>query len=177
MEEARAVLENDGSTNTSRMEDFPKTTASQDILEEISPLPSSSNKDRKRKESVQVKRSKLITPRTSKDLKTKTKMELKSEEDKKTHCIICAETFEEDWIQRQICEGRFYPAKIRITCILKQIPLTPDWVRCHLVRISWTLLYIFLQKPAGVVSPKLSGIYPNTVGEKIPIAAATWTIL
>ncbi|GBM95169.1 hypothetical protein AVEN_199153-1 [Araneus ventricosus] len=38
------------------------------------------------------------------------KMELNSEEEKKergeeTHCIICAETFEEDWIQCRICEG------------------------------------------------------------------------
>ncbi|GBN47113.1 hypothetical protein AVEN_20460-1 [Araneus ventricosus] len=40
----------------------------------------------------------------------KTKLELKSEEEKReegeeTHCIICAETFEEDWIQCRICEG------------------------------------------------------------------------
>ncbi|GBM16325.1 hypothetical protein AVEN_194063-1 [Araneus ventricosus] len=40
MEENVAVLENDNSTTTSLIEDFPKTTASQDILEEISPLPS-----------------------------------------------------------------------------------------------------------------------------------------
>ncbi|GBN39750.1 hypothetical protein AVEN_39125-1, partial [Araneus ventricosus] len=71
----------------------------------------SSNKDRKRKNSVQVERSKLITPRTSKeDLKMKAKMELKSDEEKRdggkeTHCIICAENFEEDWIQCRICEG------------------------------------------------------------------------
>ncbi|GBM06899.1 hypothetical protein AVEN_147839-1 [Araneus ventricosus] len=66
MKEVPVVLENDNSTTTSLIEDFPKTTTSQDILEEISTLPSSSNKDRKRKNSVQVKRSKLITPRTSK---------------------------------------------------------------------------------------------------------------
>ncbi|GBL86658.1 hypothetical protein AVEN_194894-1 [Araneus ventricosus] len=83
---------------------FPKQIASQDILEEMSPLPSSSNKDRKRKNEVQVRRSKLITPRTSKeDLKMKAKMGLKSEEEKRkgrkeNHCIICTETFEEDWI-------------------------------------------------------------------------------
>ncbi|GBO03201.1 hypothetical protein AVEN_218375-1 [Araneus ventricosus] len=47
--EVRAVLENDSSTTTFLIEDFPQTTASQDILEEISPLPSSSNKDRKAK--------------------------------------------------------------------------------------------------------------------------------
>ncbi|GBM02964.1 hypothetical protein AVEN_269874-1 [Araneus ventricosus] len=41
------------------IEYFPKTTASQDILEEISPLPSSSNKDRKRKKPVQVKKIKI----------------------------------------------------------------------------------------------------------------------
>ncbi|GBN42317.1 hypothetical protein AVEN_235949-1 [Araneus ventricosus] len=38
------------------------------------------------------------------------KMELKSEEEKgeggeKTHCIICAEILEEDWIQCRICGG------------------------------------------------------------------------
>ncbi|GBN42313.1 hypothetical protein AVEN_235946-1 [Araneus ventricosus] len=38
------------------------------------------------------------------------KMELKSEQEKreggeKTHCIICAENFEEDWIQCRICGG------------------------------------------------------------------------
>ncbi|GBM72523.1 hypothetical protein AVEN_45594-1 [Araneus ventricosus] len=73
MEEVRKVWENDSSTTTtSLIESFPKTTASQDILKEFSPLPSSSNKDRKRKKSVQVKRSRLITPRTSKeDLKMK----------------------------------------------------------------------------------------------------------
>ncbi|GBL82515.1 hypothetical protein AVEN_263622-1 [Araneus ventricosus] len=49
MEEVRAVLENDCSTTTSLIEDFPKTTASQDILKERSPLPSSSNKDKKGK--------------------------------------------------------------------------------------------------------------------------------
>ncbi|GBL74359.1 hypothetical protein AVEN_235335-1 [Araneus ventricosus] len=43
MEEVRAVLENDSSTTTSLIEDFSKTTASQVILKEISPLPSSSN--------------------------------------------------------------------------------------------------------------------------------------
>ncbi|GBL84066.1 hypothetical protein AVEN_100916-1 [Araneus ventricosus] len=48
MEEVRAVLENDSSATTSLIEDFPKATASRDILEEISPLLSSSNKDRKR---------------------------------------------------------------------------------------------------------------------------------
>ncbi|GBL91906.1 hypothetical protein AVEN_172811-1 [Araneus ventricosus] len=37
-------------------------------------------------------------------------MELKSEEEEReggeeTHCITCAETFEEDWIQCRICEG------------------------------------------------------------------------
>ncbi|GBL93560.1 hypothetical protein AVEN_59741-1 [Araneus ventricosus] len=84
---------------------FPKQLHLQDILDEILPLPSSSNKDRKRKKSVQVKRSKLIIHRTSKeDLKVKAKMELKYEEKKReggeeTHCIICAETFVEDWIQ------------------------------------------------------------------------------
>ncbi|GBN25693.1 hypothetical protein AVEN_74588-1 [Araneus ventricosus] len=63
---------------------FPETTASQDILEEISPLPSSSNKDREREKSAQVKRSKLITPRTSKeDLEMKARMELKYEEEKR----------------------------------------------------------------------------------------------
>ncbi|GBM58410.1 hypothetical protein AVEN_63772-1 [Araneus ventricosus] len=67
MEEVRVVLENDNSTATSLIEDFSKTTTSQDILEEISPLPSSSNKDRKRKKLVQVKISKLITPRKSKE--------------------------------------------------------------------------------------------------------------
>ncbi|GBM71913.1 hypothetical protein AVEN_28690-1 [Araneus ventricosus] len=112
MEEVRAVFENDSSTTTSPIEDFPNTTASKDILEVISPLTSSSNKDSKRKKSVQVKRSKLITPRTFKeDLKMEAKMELKSEEEEseggeETHCIICAETFEEDcWIQCRICEG------------------------------------------------------------------------
>ncbi|GBN53159.1 hypothetical protein AVEN_133824-1 [Araneus ventricosus] len=96
------VLENDSSTTTSLIEDFPKTTASQNILEEISPLPINSNKNRKREKSVQVQRSKLITSRTSKeDLKMKAKTELKSEEEKRegreeTKCIICAETFEED---------------------------------------------------------------------------------
>ncbi|GBL85425.1 hypothetical protein AVEN_34613-1 [Araneus ventricosus] len=111
MEEAGAVLENDSSTPTYLIEYFPKTTASQDILEEISPLPRSSIKDRKRKKPVQVKISKLITTRTSKeDLKMKAKMELKSEEEKRveggeTHCIIYAEIFEEDWIQCRICEG------------------------------------------------------------------------
>ncbi|GBO01900.1 hypothetical protein AVEN_95759-1 [Araneus ventricosus] len=110
MEEIRAALENDSSTTVSLIEDFPKTTASQDILEEISPLASSSNKERKRKKSVRVKRSKLITPRTSKeDLKMKAKMELKSEEEEReggeeSNCIVCAETFEEDWIQCRICE-------------------------------------------------------------------------
>ncbi|GBM23731.1 hypothetical protein AVEN_257639-1 [Araneus ventricosus] len=102
MKKVRVVLENDSSTTTSLIEDFTKTTASQVILEEISPLPSSSNKDRKRKKSVEVKRSKLTTPRTSKeDLKMKAKMELKSEEKreggKETHGIICAEIFGEDW--------------------------------------------------------------------------------
>ncbi|GBM27418.1 hypothetical protein AVEN_202174-1 [Araneus ventricosus] len=111
MEEVRAVFENDSSAITSFIEDFPKTTASQDILEEISPLHSSSNKDKKRKKSVQVKRSKLITPGTSKeDLKMKAKMELKYEKEKReggeeAQCFICAETFEEDWIQCRICEG------------------------------------------------------------------------
>ncbi|GBN54079.1 hypothetical protein AVEN_72646-1, partial [Araneus ventricosus] len=71
------VLENDSSTTTSLIKDFPKTTASQDILEEISPLPSSSKKDRKRKKSVQVRRSKLITQTSNEDLKMKAKMELK----------------------------------------------------------------------------------------------------
>ncbi|GBL83177.1 hypothetical protein AVEN_165382-1 [Araneus ventricosus] len=47
-EEVRAVLENDSCTTASLIEDLSKTIASQDILEEISPLPSSSNKDRKR---------------------------------------------------------------------------------------------------------------------------------
>ncbi|GBM43959.1 hypothetical protein AVEN_111762-1 [Araneus ventricosus] len=47
MEKVPTVLENDSSTITS--EDFPKTAASQDILEEISPLPSSFNKESKRK--------------------------------------------------------------------------------------------------------------------------------
>lgn len=37
-------------------------------------------------------------------------MELKSEEEKgegdeETHCIICGETFEKDWIQCGICKG------------------------------------------------------------------------
>ncbi|GBM04472.1 hypothetical protein AVEN_197887-1 [Araneus ventricosus] len=65
----------------------------------------------KGEKSVQVRRSKLITPRISKeDLKMKAKIELKSEEEKRegseeTHCISCAETFEEDWIQCRICEG------------------------------------------------------------------------
>ncbi|GBM38137.1 hypothetical protein AVEN_1528-1 [Araneus ventricosus] len=69
---------------------------------------------RQSKKSVQVERSKLITPRASKeDLKVKAKMELKSAEEKreggeKTHYIICAETFEEDWIQCGICEGWAY---------------------------------------------------------------------
>ncbi|GBM40478.1 hypothetical protein AVEN_28636-1 [Araneus ventricosus] len=111
MEEVQAVLEDDSSTTTSLIEDFPKTAASQDILGEISPRSSSSNKERKRKKSVQVRRSKLITPRTSIEvLKMKAKMKLKSEEEKRergeeTHCIICAETFEEDWNQCRICEG------------------------------------------------------------------------
>ncbi|GBM94710.1 hypothetical protein AVEN_16720-1 [Araneus ventricosus] len=111
MEEVSAVLENDSSTTTSPIEDFPNITASKDILEVISPLNRRSNKDRKRKKSVQVKRSKLITPRTSKeDLKMEAKMELKTEDeesegDEETHCIICAETFGEDWIQCRICEG------------------------------------------------------------------------
>ncbi|GBM23267.1 hypothetical protein AVEN_26003-1 [Araneus ventricosus] len=84
MEEVLAVLENYSSTTTPLIEDFPKTTASQDILEEISPLPSSSNTERKRKKLVQVKRSKLITSRKSKeDLKMNAKMELKSEEEKR----------------------------------------------------------------------------------------------
>ncbi|GBL82577.1 hypothetical protein AVEN_263666-1 [Araneus ventricosus] len=48
MEEFRAVLENDSRTTTSLIEDFPQTTASENILEEISALPSSSNKERKR---------------------------------------------------------------------------------------------------------------------------------
>ncbi|GBM63911.1 hypothetical protein AVEN_122093-1 [Araneus ventricosus] len=65
------------------------------------------NKARGRKKSVQVKRSKLITPRTSKeDLKMKAQMELKPEEKEAkrlTHHLI--ETFEEDWIQCRICEG------------------------------------------------------------------------
>ncbi|GBL95740.1 hypothetical protein AVEN_683-1 [Araneus ventricosus] len=56
MEVVRAILENDSSTITSLIQDFPKTTASQDILKETSPLPSSSNKDRKKKKSVQVKK-------------------------------------------------------------------------------------------------------------------------
>ncbi|GBM59818.1 hypothetical protein AVEN_10025-1 [Araneus ventricosus] len=110
MEEVRAVLENDSSTTTSLIEDFSKTTASQDILKEISPFPAVSIKIEKGKNSVQVKRSKLITPRISKeDLKMKAKMEIKSEEEKRegeeTHCIICVETFEEDWIQCRFCEG------------------------------------------------------------------------
>ncbi|GBM69985.1 hypothetical protein AVEN_225390-1 [Araneus ventricosus] len=59
------------------------------------------------------KRSKLITPRTSKaNLKMEIKMKLKSEEKREvgkgTHCIICAETFEEDWIQCRICDGWSY---------------------------------------------------------------------
>ncbi|GBL90917.1 hypothetical protein AVEN_28016-1 [Araneus ventricosus] len=84
MEEVRLVLENDSSTATSLIEDFPQTTASQDILENISPLLSCSNKDRKTKKSVQVKTSKSITPRSSKEaLKMKTKTELKSEEEKR----------------------------------------------------------------------------------------------
>ncbi|GBN66694.1 hypothetical protein AVEN_211612-1, partial [Araneus ventricosus] len=49
MEEVRAVLGNDSSTTTSLIEKFPKTTASQDFLEEISRLFSSSNKDKKGK--------------------------------------------------------------------------------------------------------------------------------
>ncbi|GBN52217.1 hypothetical protein AVEN_88410-1 [Araneus ventricosus] len=82
MDKVRAVLENYSSTTTSLIEYFSKTAASQDILEEISPLPSSSNKERKRKRSAQVKRPKLITHRASKeDLKMKAKMELKSEEE------------------------------------------------------------------------------------------------
>ncbi|GBM01227.1 hypothetical protein AVEN_253623-1 [Araneus ventricosus] len=52
MEEVRAVFENDRSAITTLIEDFPKTTASQDILEEISPLHSSSNKDKKKKEKI-----------------------------------------------------------------------------------------------------------------------------
>ncbi|GBM01613.1 hypothetical protein AVEN_60026-1 [Araneus ventricosus] len=64
------VLENDMST--ALIENFPKITDSEDLLEKTSPLPSSSNKDRKRKNSFQLKRSKLFTPRTSKeDLKMK----------------------------------------------------------------------------------------------------------
>ncbi|GBM52983.1 hypothetical protein AVEN_205978-1 [Araneus ventricosus] len=84
MEEVRVVLENGSSTTTSLIEDFPKTTASQDVLEEVSPPLSSSNNDRKRKKSVQVKRSKLIAPRTSKeDLKMKANIQLKSEEERR----------------------------------------------------------------------------------------------
>ncbi|GBN45445.1 hypothetical protein AVEN_123488-1 [Araneus ventricosus] len=111
MDKVRAVLENDSSTTTSLIEYFSKTAASQDILEEISPLPSSSDKERERKKSAQVKRPKLITHRTSEeDLKMKAKMELNSEEEKRegdeeNHCIICAETFEEIWIQCRICKG------------------------------------------------------------------------
>ncbi|GBM20502.1 hypothetical protein AVEN_61046-1 [Araneus ventricosus] len=48
MEEVRAVLENGSSATTSLIENFPKTNAFQDILKEISPLASSSNKERKR---------------------------------------------------------------------------------------------------------------------------------
>ncbi|GBN20170.1 hypothetical protein AVEN_137826-1 [Araneus ventricosus] len=108
MEEVPAVVDNYSSTTTSLREDFSKTSASQDILEEISPLPSSSNIDRKRKKSIQVKRLKLITSKD--DMKMKAKIKLKSEEEKReggeeTNCIICAETFEEDWIQCLICEG------------------------------------------------------------------------
>ncbi|GBN91885.1 hypothetical protein AVEN_77147-1 [Araneus ventricosus] len=65
MEKVRAILENHSITASSLIENFPKTTASQDILEEMAPLPSSSNKERKRTKSVQVKISKLITSRTS----------------------------------------------------------------------------------------------------------------
>ncbi|GBM59284.1 hypothetical protein AVEN_177262-1 [Araneus ventricosus] len=63
LEEVLAVLENDTNTTTSLIENFPKAKAFQDILEEISPLPISSNKDTIRPKSVQVKRSKQITPR------------------------------------------------------------------------------------------------------------------
>ncbi|GBL96125.1 hypothetical protein AVEN_104352-1 [Araneus ventricosus] len=49
MEKVQAVWENDSTTTTCLIEDFPKTIASEDILEEISPLPSSFNKDRKGK--------------------------------------------------------------------------------------------------------------------------------
>ncbi|GBO04567.1 hypothetical protein AVEN_80231-1 [Araneus ventricosus] len=82
MEEVRAVLENDSST----------TNYSQEILEEISPLPRSSNKDREREKSVEVKRSKLITPLTSKeDLKMKakngTKIRRRKERMKRRHSL------------------------------------------------------------------------------------------
>ncbi|GBO03853.1 hypothetical protein AVEN_46343-1, partial [Araneus ventricosus] len=49
MEEVIAVLGNDSSTTTSLIEEFPKTTSSQDILEDISQLPGCSNKDKKGK--------------------------------------------------------------------------------------------------------------------------------
>ncbi|GBO25663.1 hypothetical protein AVEN_114679-1, partial [Araneus ventricosus] len=49
MQEVGEVLEYDSSTITSLIEDFPETTVYQHILEEISPLPSSSNKYRKKK--------------------------------------------------------------------------------------------------------------------------------
>ncbi|GBM07826.1 hypothetical protein AVEN_33106-1 [Araneus ventricosus] len=54
-EKVRAVFENDSSTTTSLSEGFPEKTASHDILEEKSPLPSSSNKDRKRKKQFKQK--------------------------------------------------------------------------------------------------------------------------
>ncbi|GBL95390.1 hypothetical protein AVEN_154795-1 [Araneus ventricosus] len=43
IEEVRADLKNNSSKITTLIEDSAKTTASQDILEEISPLPSNSN--------------------------------------------------------------------------------------------------------------------------------------
>ncbi|GBL54243.1 hypothetical protein AVEN_83362-1 [Araneus ventricosus] len=63
LEEVLAVLDNDTSTTTSLTEDFPRTKSFQDILEEISPLPISSNKDTKRRKSVYTHRPKQITPR------------------------------------------------------------------------------------------------------------------
>ncbi|GBO09121.1 hypothetical protein AVEN_235893-1 [Araneus ventricosus] len=80
-QEVPAAFENDACTTTSLIDDFLETKAFQDILVEISPLPISSNKDTKREKSVQVQKSKQITPRYSKEdsKTTKAKIELKSE--------------------------------------------------------------------------------------------------
>ncbi|GBM27017.1 hypothetical protein AVEN_256947-1 [Araneus ventricosus] len=79
----------------------------QDILVEISPLPSSSNT--KFISLLHRGRESEILTSTSYNSELQRNMN-ESEEEKRegveeTHGITCAETFEEDWIQFRICEG------------------------------------------------------------------------